>query len=91
MRVIKSEWHTVERRYDFEISLDFLAQVYLDFSDEELETVMEKLQSGEMTIDELMEDAEDAWFDIDWNWLDEDDWVTDRKGGYDVTYAVEEE
>jgi len=37
---------------------------------------------------------EDAWtndIDLDWDWLDEDDWWTDRKGGYDVTYEVEKE
>ena len=89
MRVIKSEWHQVERRYATDIDIDFLAQVYPDMSDEELQEVMDRLERGDMTIDELMADAEDQWFDIDWEWLDEDDWWTDRKGGYDVTYEVE--
>jgi len=30
MRVIKSEWHQVERRYATDIDIDFLAQVYPD-------------------------------------------------------------
>ena len=89
MRVIKSEWHQVERRYATDIDIDFLVDVYPDMSDEELQEVMDRLERGDMTIDELMADAEDQWFDIDWEWLDEDDWWTDRKGGYDVTYEVE--
>ena len=89
MRVIKSEWHQVERRYAADIDIDFLVDVYPDMSDEELQEVMDRLERGDMTIDELMADAEDQWFDIDWEWLDEDDWWTDRKGGYDVTYEVE--
>ena len=89
MRVIKSEWHQVERRYAADIDIDFLVDVYPDMSDEELQEVMDRLERGDMTIDELMADAEDQWFDIDWEWLDEDDWWTDRKGGYEVTYEVE--
>lgn len=89
MRVIKSEWHSVERRYATEIDIDFLSDVYPDMSDEELQEVMDRLERGDMTIDELMADGEDQWFDIDWEWLDEDDWWTDRKGGYDITYEVE--
>jgi hypothetical protein len=89
MRVIKSEWHQVERRYATEIDTDFLSNVYPDMSDEELQEVLDRLERGDMSLDELMEDAEEQWYDIDWEWLDEDDWWTDRKGGYDVTFQVE--
>jgi hypothetical protein len=89
MRVIKSEWHQVERRYATEIDIDFLAEACPDMSDEELNEMMDRLESGEMTLEELEEVAGDAWYEIDWEWLDEDDWWTDRKGGYDVTYEVD--
>ena len=89
MRVIKSEWHQVERRYATEIGTDFLSNVYPDMSDEELQEVLDRLERGDMSIDELMADAEDQWYDIDWEWLDEDDWWTDRKGGYDVTPEID--
>ena len=29
------------------------------------------------------------FYGMDWDWLDKDDWWTDRKGGYDVTYTQE--
>jgi hypothetical protein len=85
MRVIKSKWHQVERRYATDIDIDFLAQVYSDMSDKELGETMNRLESGKMTIDELMTDVVDAWFDIDWKWLDEDEWWADHK----ITYKVE--
>ena len=43
MRVIKSEWHQVERRYATEIDTDFLSNVYPDMSDEELQEVLDRL------------------------------------------------
>lgn len=89
--VIKSEWHQVEKRYAAEIDIDFLSEVYPDKEDSELEVILQGLQDGTYTIDDLMQDADDAWLDIEWDWLDEDDWWTDRKGGYEVTYEIQEE
>ncbi len=53
-----------------------------------LQQMLADLESGDMSIDTVMEDA--GWdVNIDWDWMDEDDWWTDRKGGYDVTYEVQ--
>lgn len=89
--VIKSEWHQVEKRYAAEIDIDFLSEVYPDKEDSELEVILQGLQDGTYTIDDLMQDADDAWLNMEWDWLDEDDWWTDRKGGYEVTYEIQEE
>jgi hypothetical protein len=35
-----------------------------------------------------MDDAWNEGVNLDFDWLDEDDWWTDRKGGYEVTYAL---
>ena len=87
MRVKKSEWHQVEKQYEAEIDIGFLSNVYTDATDEELEEILAKLESGDMTIEQLIEDAEDAWYDIEWDYVDED-WWTERKGGYDETYEI---
>ncbi len=84
MRVIKSELHQVERRYATDIDIDFLAQVYFDMSDKELNEAMNRLESGELTIKELMEDAKYAWYEINWESLDEDSWEY-----LDVIYEIE--
>jgi hypothetical protein len=40
-------------------------------------------------VEELVSDALDLNIAFDWNWED-DDWWTDRKGGYEVTYDKDE-
>jgi len=91
MKVIKSEWHSVERRYGAEIDEDTLNDIYPDATVEEIEMKMLDLISGDLSIETIMNDAYEEGIDIDWDWLDEDDWWTDRKGGYDVTYEVGDE
>jgi hypothetical protein len=85
--VVKSEWHSVEKRYSAEIDEDILSEIYPDMDEDEINQLLKELESGDMSIDTIMEDA--GWdVNIDWDWLDEDDWWTDRKGGYDITYEV---
>ena len=91
MKVIKSEWHSVEKRYGAEIDEDTLNDIYPDATVEEIEQKMADLASGDLSIETIMNDAYEEGIDIDWEWLDEDDWWTDRKGGYDVTYEVGDE
>jgi predicted Zn-ribbon and HTH transcriptional regulator len=88
--IIKSEWHSVEKRYSLEITVDDVMAVY-DVDEGEAQEIYNQIVSGDLDIDQFIEDAQsnDIWFDFDW--LDEDDWWTDRKGGYDVTYEVMEE
>jgi hypothetical protein len=88
VQVIKSEWHSVEKRYSAEIDEDILSEIYPDADEDEIQQMLADLESGDMSIDTVMEDA--GWdVNIDWDWMDEDDWWTDRKGGYDVTYEVQ--
>lgn len=89
VRIIKSEWHSVERRYAAEIDEDTLNDIYPDATVEEIEQKMADLASGDLSIETVINDAWEEGIDIEWGWLDEDDWWTDRKGGYDVTYEVE--
>jgi hypothetical protein len=88
--VVKSEWHQVEKRYGVDIDEDILSEIYPDLDDEEIEIKLAELKLGEVDIDEVIGDADEAGVELDWDWLDEDDWWTDRKGGYEVTYEVQE-
>lgn len=89
MRVIKSEWHQVEKRYAIDIDENLINEIYQDATVEEVEEVIRQLQDGELEASSVIEDAWTNDVTIDWDWLDEDDWWTDRKGGYDVTYEVD--
>jgi len=88
MRVIKSEWHSVEKRYAIDIDEDTINEIYSDATVEEIEEIVRQLKDGELDASTIVEDAFTNNVDLDWDWLDEDDWWTDRKGGYDVTYEV---
>lgn len=90
IRVVKSEWHQVEKRYGMLITRYELDEIYPHSSEEENDQLWQQLIDNDFDFDELRHDAEiqEVW--LDWDWLDEDDWWTDRKGGYEVTYSVEE-
>ena len=88
VQVVKSEWHQVEKRYGLEIDDSVLSEIYPDLDEEAISELLTNLETGEASIDEVISDAWDADVDFDWDWLDEDDWWTDRKGGYEVTYEV---
>jgi len=91
MRVIKSEWHQVEKRYAIDIDENLINEIYQDATVEEVEEIVRQLKDGELEASSVIEDAYTNDITIDWDWLDEDDWWTDRKGGYDVTYEFEGE
>lgn len=91
MRVIKSEWHQVEKRYAVDIDENLINEIYEDATVEEVEEIVRQLKDGELEASTIIEDAWTNDVTIDWDWLDEDDWWTDRKGGYDVTYEIEKE
>jgi hypothetical protein len=88
--VVKSEWHQVEKRYGLEIDANLLSEIYPELDEDEIEAKLAELESGEEDVETVLNDAWDNNVDIDWDYLNEDDWWTDRKGGYEVTYTVEE-
>jgi hypothetical protein len=89
--IVKSEWHSVEKRYALVITEDDLTQIYPDHDETEIASMMEEIMSGDFDYQQLVEDSNnaDAKVYLDFEWLDEDDWWTDRKGGYDVTFEVQ--
>jgi hypothetical protein len=89
VQVVKSEWHQVEKRYSFEIDESILAEIYPDKDEDEIAELLNQIENGEVDLDDVIGDAYNEGVDLDWEWLDEDDWWTDRKGGYEVTYSLE--
>lgn len=88
--LVKHEWHQVDSQFAVEFNQDMLAEIYPDLSEEELAERMAEIENGEYDIDQLMEDAMDNDVYIDWE-RQYDDWWTDRKGGYEITYELGDE
>ena len=90
VKVVKSEWHQVEKVYGLELDIELLQEIYPDLTEDELNEKLAGIEDGSVDLDEVIEDAYENDIDIDWDYLDQDDWWTDRKGGYEVTYKVED-
>ena len=91
VQIVKSEWHQVEKRYSLEVTEDDIRNIYPDHDDEEIAQLMEEIVNGDYDYQQLIEDSNDAKVYLDFEWMDEDDWWTDRKGGYEVTYEVQDD
>ena len=85
VKIIKSEWHQVEKRDSFELDLDILEEIYPDATDKELNAKLKGIEDGVIEVSDVIDDAYNEGVDIDWD-HEYDDWWTDRKGGYDITY-----
>lgn len=88
--IVKSEWHQVEKRYNIEIDREKFGEIYSEIEDEaEIDLMFLQFENGELDLEKILQKAWDESIDLDWEWMDEDDWWTDRKGGYEVTFELQ--
>ena len=88
--LVKHEWHSVDSQFAYELDEDKLSEIYPDLSEEEIRDRLAEIASGDFDVDQLIEDAWENDVEIEWD-RQYDDWYTDRKGGYDVTYELGDE
>lgn len=88
--IVKHEWHQHDRQYAIEIDETILAEIYPDLDDEEIAAKLQALEEGDITVDEIVGDADDNDVELEWDFQYDDCW-TDRKGGYEVTYEMGDE
>ena len=88
--IVKHEWHSVDSQFEIELDEVTLSEIYPDLDEDEISALMLQIENGEIDITEVINDSYDAGVDLDWDRV-YDDWYTDRKGGYDVTYELKEE
>ncbi len=87
--IVKHEWHSVDSQYTFELDESKLMEIYPDLSEEEIKDKLEKIENNEISIDDVISDSLEQDVEIEWE-HSYDDWYTDRKGGYDITYDLNE-
>jgi len=87
--IVKSEWHQVEKRFSIDVDVALMSEIYPDLDEQAIVQKLDDLESGIIDFDIILSDAQENNVDLDFDWLDEDDWWTERKGGYDVTYEVQ--
>jgi len=89
VQVVKSEWHQVEKRYVIELDEQLLQELFPDKEEDEIQVILQNLENGTQDIDDVLNEADENMYDLPWEYVDED-WWTERKGGYDITYAIED-
>lgn len=88
IKIIKHEWHQVDSQYVIELDENLLSQIYPENTDEENKQLLQDIESGDVVVQDIIEDAIANDIEIEWN-HEYDDWWTDRKGGYEITYDVD--
>lgn len=85
--IVKHEWHSVDSQFALEVDESILSEIYPDLSEEEIAQKLAELESGELDIDTLVEDAQENDVELEWQHQYDDNW-TSRKGGYKITYEL---
>jgi hypothetical protein len=88
--LVKHEWHQVDAQFAYELDADKLSEIYPDMDEDEIATMLQQIADGEVDLEVLLQDAYDNDVEIEWD-RQYDDWWTDRKGGYEVTFEVGDE
>lgn len=88
--IVKHEWHQVDSQFAFELTHEILSEIYPDMDEDEIDELMVQIETGHKDLDEVLSDALDNDVEIEWD-RQYDDWWTERKGGYDVTYELGDE
>jgi hypothetical protein len=88
--IVKHEWHQVDSQFAFELTEELLAEIYPDLDEDEIAEKLIQIETGQIEVEEIVNDADDADVHIEWD-RQHDDWWTERKGGYDLTYELGDE
>jgi hypothetical protein len=88
--IVKHEWHQHDRQYAIELDEALLSEIYPDLDEDEIAQKLADIESGDESVDQVIEDAFENDVEIEWDFQYDDCW-TDRKGGYEVTYELGDE
>lgn len=85
--IVKHEWHQVDSQFAYELTTETLKEIYPNLNKKEIAKKLKQIENGDIDVEEIVNDALDSDVEIDWD-RQYDDWWTDRKGGYEITYEL---
>lgn len=88
--IVKHEWHQVDSQFAYELDEAILSEIYPDMDEDEISELLVQIETGYKDVEEVINDAWENDIEIEWE-RQYDDWYTERKGGYDVTYELGDE
>ena len=88
--IVKHEWHSVDSQFAYELDEEKLSEIYSDLDEDEISELLVQIEMGYKDVTEVINDAWENDVEIEWD-RQYDDWYSDRKGGYDITYELGDE
>lgn len=88
--LVKHEWHSVDSQFALELDESILMEIYPDLNENEIADKLQLIEDGQIDVEEIINDAWDNDVELEWD-RQYDDWWTDRKGGYEITYELGDE
>jgi hypothetical protein len=88
--IVKHEWHSVDSQFAFELDETILSEIYPDNTEDEIAELLVQIETGYVSVEDVINDAWENDVEIEWE-RQYDDWYSDRKGGYDITYELGDE
>lgn len=92
MKIVKTEIHTVNSEFTYDIADEDIIEKF--GSIERFEEIVSHNGDGwaEPNGEPPTDEEQDLFFEFfeDYHYDRYDDWITDRKGGYDVVYSVDD-
>lgn len=88
--IVKHEWHSVDSQFAFELDETILSEIYPDKDEDEISELLVQIETGYVSVEDIVNDAWENGVEIEWD-RQYDDWYSDRKGGYEITYELGDE
>ena len=88
--IVKHEWHQVDSQFALKIDTELLSEIYPDLDDAQIIDLLQQVETGYFSVDDVIEAAWNNEVELEWD-HQYDDWYTDRKGGYEITYELGDE
>lgn len=85
--LVKHEAHQANSRFALDLDADLLSEIYPDLDEQDLASKLELIESGGISVHEVIDDASANGVELPWIHQEDDLW-TWRKGGFDVTYEL---
>ena len=89
MKIVKSEWRSIERRHTIEVNEDLINTIYENATIEEIEEILRQLRNNELNPAVIIEDAALANIELNWVYQNEDDWWANENITYEVIKITE--
>ena len=86
MKLIKSEWVSIERQYVLEVNEELINTIYENATVDEIKEILRQLRNDELEPAIIAEDAQIKGLKLNWVYDSEEDWWANENITYQIIY-----